>query len=117
MLTVAIPDTALSAVTLNDMTSAGALPLTPAFDATTTRYTADVTTDIASLTLTPGVRNPNATATVRATFNGVTTTSPVVVASGIASDAIPLEMGTNIIQVVVTATPTTSPSPPPTPSP
>ena len=104
VLTVAIPDTALSALTLNDMISVGALPLTPAFDATITAYTADVTTDIASLTLTPGVRNPNATATVGATFNGVTTVSPVVVASGIASDAIPLQMGTNIIQVVVTAT-------------
>ena len=104
VLTVAVPDTALSALTLNDMISVGALPLTPAFDATITAYTADVTTDIASLTLTPGVRNPNAIATVGATFNGVTTVSPVVVASGIASDAIPLQMGTNIIQVVVTAT-------------
>ena len=104
VLTIAIPDTALSALTLNDIIGSGALPLTPAFDATTTRYTANVTTDIASLTLTPGVRNPTAIATVRATFNGVTTAPPVVVASGTASTAIPLQEGINIIQVAVTVT-------------
>jgi gliding motility-associated-like protein len=67
--------------------------LTPAFVSATTSYTASVTNATTSIILTPTISD--ATATIK--VNGVT------VASGIASGAIALNVGTNIINTVVTA--------------
>ena len=69
--------------------SAGSL--SPAFATGTTIYTASVTAS--AIAMTPTVTDSNATVKV----NGVT------VASGVASDSIPLVVGTNPISVLVTA--------------
>ncbi|MFN4127706.1 beta strand repeat-containing protein, partial [Pannonibacter indicus] len=67
--------------------------LTPGFASGTTSYTASVGNAVTSLTVTPTVTDANATVTV----NGNTVTS------GNASGAINLNVGSNIITVVVTA--------------
>ena len=80
-------DAELSALALSDGI------LTPAFNATTTDYTATVNNATATVTVTPTTSDANATVTV----NGAT------VASGSASGAIALSVGINTIDVVVTA--------------
>ncbi|OPH46621.1 hypothetical protein BC351_14130 [Paenibacillus ferrarius] len=67
--------------------------LSPAFDASTTSYAANVANSVSSLTVTASVYDPAATVTV----NGVG------VASGQASGPISLSVGSNTITVVVTA--------------
>jgi hypothetical protein len=72
-------------------TTAGTL--TPAFASGTTGYTASVPNATSSITVTPTLSDTAATVTV----NGVT------VASGSASGAIPLSVGSNAVSAVVTA--------------
>lgn len=67
--------------------------LSPAFATGTTAYTASVPNTTAALTLTPTASDPTAMITV----NGVT------VASGAASGALPLAVGSNVITTVITA--------------
>ncbi|MBA4207693.1 MAG: hypothetical protein C0457_22135, partial [Polymorphum sp.] len=67
--------------------------LTPGFASGTTSYTASVGNAVTSLTVTPTVTDANATVTV----------NTVPVTSGNASGAINLNVGSNIITVVVTA--------------
>jgi gliding motility-associated-like protein len=67
--------------------------LSPVFAPGSTAYTASVTNVITSITLTPTIDDATATLTV----NGTT------VASGNASQAIPLSVGSNIITTAVTA--------------
>ncbi|RKN70538.1 cadherin-like beta sandwich domain-containing protein [Paenibacillus ginsengarvi] len=67
--------------------------LSPAFGVGTTSYAATVANSVYSLTVTPTTADPNATITV----NGDAT------ASGAASQAIPLNVGENAIDVTVTA--------------
>ena len=67
--------------------------LSPSFASGTTSYTANVTNNVTSLTVTPTVANSNATVTV----NGVTVTS------GNASGSIALAVGSNMITTIVTA--------------
>ncbi|ACM21054.1 cytochrome c, 20 heme-binding sites [Geotalea daltonii FRC-32] len=67
--------------------------LTPAFASGTISYTASVTNSTTSLTVTPTAQDTTATIKV----NGIT------VASGVASAAIPLAVGSNTINTVVTA--------------
>nr|WP_281272182.1 cadherin-like beta sandwich domain-containing protein [Paenibacillus flagellatus] len=67
--------------------------LTPTFLSGTTSYTATVTNSVYSLTVTATVYDPMATVTVNGT--------PVT--SGTASQAIPLNVGSNKIEVTVTA--------------
>ena len=67
--------------------------LSPAFVDTTTSYTANVASNVSSITVTPTVADADATVTV----NGVATTS------GSPSGAIALAVGTNTITIVVTA--------------
>jgi len=71
--------------------SAGAL--TPGFSGFTTSYTASVANSTTSIKVTPTAANPPTTITV----NGV------AVASGLASQSLPLAVGPNIITTVVTA--------------
>jgi gliding motility-associated-like protein len=71
--------------------SSGAI--SPAFTADTTSYTGSVTNVISSMTVTPTAADPNATITV----------DGVAVASGTASQSIPLNVGPNTITIVVTA--------------
>ena len=73
--------------------SLGAGALAPAFDPLITAYTASVSNDVASLTLTPAANDTDATLTVNG--NAVT--------SGQASPAIALEVGDNVITIEVTA--------------
>lgn len=67
--------------------------LSPTFNSETTNYTAAVLGSVNSLTVTPSVYDPNAAVTI----NG----APV--ASGMPSQAIPLNVGDNEITVIVTA--------------
>ena len=67
--------------------------LTPVFASATTSYTASVVNTISSITITPTLNDPNATLTI----NGVTS------ASGIVSATLPLNVGSNTINVFVTA--------------
>jgi len=83
---------ALAALTL----SAGTL--FPSFDSETTNYSALVGISITNITVTPTSQDPNATIGV-GTNGGPYT----IVASGIASDPLPLQSGTNLIEVQVTA--------------
>lgn len=69
------------------------ITLTPAFTPGTTSYSASVGNPISSTTVMASLYDGNATMTV----NGVAT------ASGQASGAIPLNLGTNVIPIVVTA--------------
>ena len=84
-------DATLSGLVLSDGT--GEVALTPAFDPATQSYTASVANSVTSVTVTATVADHSATVTV----NGV------AVASGSPSDAIDLEVGENVITVVVTA--------------
>ncbi len=68
-------------------------PLTPAFTATTTSYTASVANAVTSLTVTP--KSADALATI--IVNGI------AVSSGTASGAIPLNLGNTVITTLVTA--------------
>jgi gliding motility-associated-like protein len=84
--------TGSSVATLSSLkTSKGTL--SPVFAAATTGYTASVVNGVTSLTVTPTTTDPYATITVNGT----------AVASGAASGAINLNVGTNVIGVVVTA--------------
>ncbi|WP_168735686.1 cadherin-like beta sandwich domain-containing protein [Cohnella fermenti] len=67
--------------------------LSPAFAAGENDYTASVGNDVSSITVTPTLADSSAAVTV----NGVT------VDSGTASDALPLVVGVNTIEVLVTA--------------
>jgi HSP20 family molecular chaperone IbpA len=67
--------------------------LSPDFEAGTAGYTATVGSEVASITVTPVINSPDATATVNDT----------AVASGAASDEIPLDFGENTITIAVTA--------------
>ena len=84
-------DATLSGLVLSDGT--GEVALTPAFDPATQSYTAMVGNSVASVAVTATVADDSATVTV----NGV------AVASGSPGDAIDLEVGENVITVVVTA--------------
>ena len=84
-------DAALSTLVLSDGTDM--VDFTPSFDSGTQSYMATVANSVTSVTFTPTVSHPNATLTV----NGS------VVARGSTSDMIELEIGENIIEVVVTA--------------
>lgn len=77
----------LSGLTLSSVT------LTPAFVSGTAAYTANVANSVSSTTVTPTVFESHA----RVTVNGT------AVASGRASDVIPLNVGNNAITTVVTA--------------
>jgi len=79
-------DATLSALGISNGT------LSPSFDSNTTNYTANVGSSISSVTLSPGVTDPNATVTV----NG----SPVT--SGNTSNPVNLVVGSNTIITVVT---------------
>jgi sugar lactone lactonase YvrE len=68
-------------------------PLTPAFAAGTTNYTATVLSAVSSITVTPTTNDARATVKV----NGTT------VASGSASASLPLSYGDNLITVLVTS--------------
>ena len=84
-------DATLSGLALSDGTVDVAL--TPAFDPATQRYTATVANSVPSVTVTATVADDSATVTV----NGL------AVASGSPSEAVSLEVGENVITVVVTA--------------
>ena len=84
-------DATLSGLVLSDRT--GDVELTPAFDPATRSYTAMVANSVTSVTVTATVTEPSATVTVNS----------VAVASGSASGEIGLEVGDNIITVIVTA--------------
>ncbi|TXK80404.1 cadherin-like beta sandwich domain-containing protein, partial [Paenibacillus sp. N3.4] len=77
---------------LSGLTLSGAT-LTPAFVSGTTAYTANVANGVSSTTVTPTVLESHA----RVAVNGT------VVTSGVASGAIPLNIGNNTITLVVTA--------------
>lgn len=72
--------------------------LTPVFSSSTISYTASVTNATSSVTVTPTAQDANATIQVRVN-NGPYQT----VASGTASTALALNVGSNTIEVVVTA--------------
>lgn len=82
------PNATLSGMTVSQGT------LTPTFSSSTTSYTASVANNITSMTLTP-TATQGASSTI--TVNGTTT------ASGAASGAILLNVGSNVITVHVTA--------------
>lgn len=67
--------------------------LTPVFDSVQTAYTLDVDNATTTITFAPTVDDPNASVTV----NG----DPVT--SGMASNAIPLNIGANVVNILVTA--------------
>ena len=84
-------DAALSTLVLFDGTDM--VEFTPAFGPDTQRYMATVANSVTSVTVTPTVSHPNATLSV----NGAE------VAGGSTSAVIKLEIGENIVEVVVTA--------------
>ncbi len=88
-ITVASPS---SIATLNAM-SISSGTLSPSFASATTNYTASVANSVSSVTVTPTRTQANATITVNGT----------AVASGTASGAIHLNVGSNVITTVVTA--------------
>jgi len=90
--TVIVTRTASSTATLSNLTiSSGTLA--PNFNASVTSYAVSVPNAVSSVTVTPTTTDPNATITVNGT----------VVASGSASGSIPLQVGSNLVNVVVTA--------------
>ncbi len=89
-----IPSTNANLSTLS--TTAGAI--TPIFDAATTAYTASVTNATSSVTVTPNKADANATIQVQVNNGGYST-----VTSGSASAALSLNVGSNTIDVKVTA--------------
>jgi len=82
----------LSAMTISSGT------LTPAFNSATIAYTATVPNAVTSITVTPTRADANATIEVQVNGDGYTT-----VTSGSASDALALNVGSNTINVKVTA--------------
>lgn len=82
----------LSALTLSSGT------LSPAFAANTTSYTASVNNAVSSITVTPTVEQANATIQVRVNAGSYTS-----VTSGTASGALSLNVGSNTVDVRVTA--------------
>jgi outer membrane protein OmpA-like peptidoglycan-associated protein len=84
-------DTTLSSLVATSLT--GAVPMTPAFTSATTAYTATVTNAVVSVIVTPTTTSGTATVEV----NGV------AVISASPSSAIPLAVGTNLIEIEVTA--------------
>jgi hypothetical protein len=95
--TVSVTRAGNSNADLSNLT-ASAGPLSPAFDANTLSYTVNAPFSTTSTTVTPTASDPGATITV----NG----NPVT--SGNPSGSIPLNVGNNIITVVVTAADTTT---------
>jgi outer membrane protein OmpA-like peptidoglycan-associated protein len=91
--TYAVPssDATLSALEMNS--TAGAVAITPVFAAGTTAYSAQVSSDVASVTVT-------ATTSVAASTMTIEGDSEI---SGVASASIPLATGINTITIVVTA--------------
>ncbi|CAH1198772.1 hypothetical protein PAECIP111893_01097 [Paenibacillus plantiphilus] len=83
---------------LQSLTLSGGAALSPSFSASTLGYTSSVSYSVNSLSVMPTV--VDATATVTVAVNGGT---PEAVASGVASSALPLNVGVNTIEVVVTA--------------
>jgi len=73
--------------------SAGAVSLSPSFAASTTGYTAEVGNGVESVTITPTTTDGGAQVTV----------DGVLVTSGEASESIALNVGSNLIEVEVTA--------------
>ena len=86
-LTISPPSAVVSALSLSQGT------LSPAFAPATLNYKASVPYATTSITLTPNLEDPKATARVNA----------IVVASDTPSSPIPLNVGSNSISVVVTA--------------
>jgi gliding motility-associated-like protein len=90
--TVVVHRTGSSNANLSDLSlSAGAL--SPVFSTATNTYAASVTNAVSSITLTPTLADATATITVNGT----------AVANGSASGAVALNVGSNVINVVVTA--------------
>ncbi|WP_159439859.1 Ig-like domain-containing protein [Pontibacter lucknowensis] len=77
---------------LSNLTLSGTT-LSPAFNANTVSYTASVANTVASVTVTPTKADANATVSINGT----------VLASGVTSRAVNLNVGSNSIPVVVTA--------------
>jgi gliding motility-associated-like protein len=89
---VVVTRTASSTATLSNLTiSSGTLA--PNFNASVTSYAVSVPNAVGSVTVTPTTTDPTSTITVNGT----------AVASGSASGSIPLQVGSNIVNVVVTA--------------
>ena len=84
---------ASSDATLSSLSLSGSTSLSPTFASQTTSYTARVANGRGSITVTPTINESHATVTV----NGITVTS------GAASGNISLNIGSNTINVVVTA--------------
>ena len=95
-------DADLSELTAGSSTSAGGtftdFDLTPDFDAATTSYSATVANSITHVKLTPTVADSGATVQV-----GIAGTTLAPVTSGTASDAISLNVGSNLLVAFVTA--------------
>ncbi|PWW01251.1 putative repeat protein (TIGR02543 family) [Paenibacillus cellulosilyticus] len=89
---------------LSDLTLSGNT-LNPTFDAATTSYTVNVTTSMSSITVTATVRDAvDATVTATAYNNaGTITSGPIPLTSGAVSPSFPLNVGINLINLVVTA--------------
>ncbi|WP_164821319.1 X2-like carbohydrate binding domain-containing protein [Paenibacillus koleovorans] len=79
--------------------------LNPIFAATTTSYTVNVTKSVSSITVTATVRDAvYATVTARVYNNvGTITSGPIPLTSGAVSPSLPLNVGINLINLVVTA--------------
>jgi uncharacterized repeat protein (TIGR02543 family) len=82
-----------SVATLSALTLSNSAVLSPSFASATTSYTTTVGNSVSSLTVTPTRTQANATIKV----------NNVAVTSGVASTAIPLNVGSNTITVLVTA--------------
>ncbi|BBI30845.1 FG-GAP-like repeat-containing protein [Cohnella abietis] len=90
---------------LNGLSLTGGAALTPTFTLGTFSYTSSVTNDIGSVGVTPTLADTKATVKLR--VNGST---PIAVTSGGTSGTLPLNVGTNVIDVTVTAEDGTSQS-------
>lgn len=82
-----------SVATLSALTLSNSAVLSPAFDSATTTYSTTVGNSVSSITVTATRTQANATIKV----------NNVAVTSGVASTAIPLNVGSNTITVLVTA--------------
>ncbi|MFB5761966.1 cadherin-like beta sandwich domain-containing protein [Paenibacillus medicaginis] len=76
--------------------------LSPAFASDTTSYTASVANSVGSIMVTPTVSDSNATVTA-SVYNSSGTYGPISLTSEAAGVSLPLDVGVNTIQVVVTA--------------
>jgi|GEM_PF-125238 len=90
--TLTVNRSASSSATLSNLTTSIGT-LSPVFASGTTNYTETVSNTTTGLTLTPSVTGPISSITVNGT----------VVASGSASQNIPLSIGANVVTIVVTA--------------